>query len=201
LKKWLVSLLIIFTLFKPLLTLATSRQASLNPLFFTVALLPIDGEFSSLSHLTAQLAQQHKTEPASPHLTLYYGKIADAKHLIPYVRKMFANDQPFKLKIKDIEASDSYFKTVYITFVDIPELAAKVEALRALAYSKDYFWEPHLSLLYKDMPLAQKKSIAKQIIINQKSVIFAKVQVALYQVDAKNSNLLKKQIVDEFWLN
>lgn len=106
-------------------------------------LLP-DGDAATYFRETiARLAQEHDGPLFAPHLTLGLGPAA----LLEKIRA-----KPLELAIVGLDCSTRFTKTLFVRFALSPALAQLRDSLGMEAAEYD----PHLSLLYADMPMAQK---------------------------------------------
>jgi hypothetical protein len=71
---------------------------------------------------------------------------------------------PFSVHVTGVGHSDQLFKTVFLRLAPSDELRALHERIRAsLSGVDDYVLEPHLSLIYKELPLPARERIARSI--------------------------------------
>ena len=103
-----------------------------------------EGEAASYFRETiARLAHQYDGPVFAPHLTL---------GLVPATLLDHINAAPLELAIVGLDCSIRFTKTLFVRFALSPALAQLRESLGMDA--ADY--DPHLSLLYAKMPMAQK---------------------------------------------
>lgn len=103
-----------------------------------------EGEAASYFRETiARLARQYDGSVFAPHLTLGLGPAA----LLDQIKVA-----PLELAIVGLDCSTRFTKTLFVRFALSPALAQLRESLGM--DPADY--DPHLSLLYAELPLAQK---------------------------------------------
>ncbi|CAM2069047.1 2'-5' RNA ligase family protein [Sulfidibacter corallicola] len=107
------------------------------------------------------LAVRHGARAAgsfAPHITLYGGKTDDPTEAVAWTDELAKGRHPLPLNVSGIDARESYFQTLFLDFAITPSLTAMFhEVVAALGNPKNYELRPHLSLLYADMSLAQKR--------------------------------------------
>lgn len=178
-------LLLAFLLF-PVLAEAKSHD-------FSVWLIPQQKDNLYLQTLVSTLAVQYNTPTFRPHFTLYFGKtdsLDSVKKVIKrLVTSMGKNAKPIELTINGMDVTPDKFKSLYLTFEPEPELFAWSKQLGTAASQDNYIFVPHLSLLYKDMPLSEKRHIKEQIepTIRLSSVTFDQIEL-IREDDPDNVN-------------
>ena len=106
-----------------------------------------------------RLAREQNAPSFAPHLTLGPGSAAQLAN---------ATGAPLELPVRALACSEQFTKTLFVRFAETPELAALRDSLGMEAAGFD----PHLSLLYKEMPLAEKEQLASAIALPFTSVTF-----------------------------
>ena len=124
--------------------------------------------------LTRDFAVRFDAPRFEPHVTLCGGQIDEG--LATEILRNLAPRFPISLAVEQIEWSDSYTKTLFVQFLSSPEIEALSEEIRT-AISRDYELNPHLSLLYKQMPAAGKAEAARTVTLPWTHVTFDAVQV------------------------
>jgi 2'-5' RNA ligase len=96
--------------------------------------------------LMAPLARQHGGPIFAPHLTLGLGPAALLEKI---------ESAPIELAVAGFDCEERFTKTLFVRFVLSPALAQ----LRDLLGFEPDDYDPHLSLLYADLPLAGKQEL------------------------------------------
>lgn len=122
-------------------------------------LAPAEPVRSFFQEMIDRLAREQNTPSFAPHLTLGPGSAAQLANVTA---------APLKLPVRTLACSEQFTKTLFVRFVETPELAALRDSLGMEAAGYD----PHLSLLYKEMPLAEKEQLASSISLPFTSVTF-----------------------------
>lgn len=107
----------------------------------------------------ARLAARYHAPIFAPHLTLGLGP-AELLEKIP--------PAPLDLEVAELACSEGFTKTLFVRFVLSPALAALRDSLGMEAASYD----PHLSLLYCRMPIAEKRLLADTVSLPVRRVRF-----------------------------
>ena len=113
-------------------------------------LLPGGVAAEYLGEKVRQLAAQYAAPLFTPHLTLGLGDASLLERI---------NPEPFELAVVGVEAAPEFTKTLFVRCALAPELAALRDSLGLSAAGYD----PHLSLLYCDLPLAEKRRLAATV--------------------------------------
>lgn len=127
--------------------------------------LPAAPEGAKLRAVVAELARQYDAPVFEPHLTLGLGGV-EALARVP--------QRAFRLRVAALDFTAEFTKTLFLRFEPSPGLVAFRAALGLLALD-DY--DPHLSLLYRDLPVARKAAIARQTPLPLATVLFDQLAV------------------------
>jgi len=140
-------------------------------------LLPAAEMRAVLTSLVERLAKHFGAPSFEPHVTLQVAEV-DEQAALGAVRNVCASAGPIELAISGIEFSPQYTKTLYLQFRQTPVAHGLSEAVReALPCTSDYQFNPHLSLLYKDLPEEAKRATAGGIHLPFSRVEFDRVKV------------------------
>lgn len=122
--------------------------------------LPAAPERAKLRALVVEFARQCDAPIFEPHLTLGLGgpEALDCVH-----------QQPFRLRVAGFDFTEKFTKTLFLRLSISPDLIALRTALGRPA-TDDY--DPHLSLLYREMPIARKADLARQAPLPLDTVLF-----------------------------
>lgn len=147
---------------------------------FTIWLEPAEHQQQQLSSLIHRLATEQNAIPFAPHITVYSGKTNDLAIIQQGVANIARQLVPIQLRIAAIKASDFFFKTVFLTFEQDDSVYALNQSVQQIPHENiGYHLYPHLSLLYKDMPLSEKQTIAQSIKLPMTDILFNRISVVI----------------------
>jgi 2'-5' RNA ligase len=135
-------------------------------------LLPAEPAHRFFQRLIEDLARRYDAPLFEPHVTIHVGaNCPDAaeKALSRTAREW----QPIHLKAVRIGHSNEFIKTLFVQFAPNRKLRRLREIIRNAAQdSSDYELNPHLSLLYKNMPATVRRELADSIKVPFSEVVF-----------------------------
>jgi hypothetical protein len=80
---------------------------------------------------------------------------------------------PFALRIRRVGCGEGYFRSLYLEFEEHHVLRQLHERIRdSVAPGSELEFFPHLSLLYSDMALRHRQSLAKRVILDRSCIHF-----------------------------
>lgn len=126
-------------------------------------LAPAEPARSFFQETIDRLAREEEAPSFAPHLTLGFGSASQ----LPGV-----SAAPLELPVRTLAVSEKFTKTLFVRFSETPELVALRDSLGMEAAGFD----PHLSLLYKEMPLVAKEQLAASISLPFASVLFDRIE-------------------------
>lgn len=122
-------------------------------------LLPAEKDEAVLQRLAAGLAERFGVVSFLPHLTLHSGPFP-AKGT-PEVPEL---SSPLELEVTRIDASSLFTESLVLRFPEDARLTALAEAYRSrIGDASAYELRPHLSLLYANLSLAEKRELAREL--------------------------------------
>ena len=124
-------------------------------------LIPTKPERELFTELIRILAQQLDAPQFEPHLTI----LVTAKDR-PSPRKVLEQikTKPIRLRVREIDFSSKFTKTLFVRFKLTKSLEKLVVDLaRATKSHATSVRDPHLSLVYRKLPVAAKKELASTI--------------------------------------
>ena len=143
----------------------------------TFWLLPAAPADRFFAQLVEDLAARADAPVFEPHVTLSAGKIdeATALQVLPQLQQQYG---PLELEVERIDSSEKLTKTLFVQFrPSEPASALSLAIAKAVGGGNDYEFNPHLSLLYKEMPLRDKAALADTVVLPFSSVTFDRVKV------------------------
>jgi hypothetical protein len=125
-------------------------------------LVPAEPARNFLVALIASLAARLEAVVFEPHLTIY---VTDESCDEPAIllRRTFRSASPYRLKVRNIDTSDAFTKTLFMQFEPNARLTRLNAKLRRDSGGGHYELNPHLSLIYKKLDTAKKRKIAQSI--------------------------------------
>jgi hypothetical protein len=136
-------------------------------------LLPAEGDHLIFEAIIARLAQAYEAPVFTPHVTLYSGEYADHEAPGAFLEPAMQGIGAVELTVDSIRTTAEFTKTLFVQFAPSTRLNAISDRLRQQsATPSDYRLDPHLSLLYKHMPEADKQRVAATISLPQTQVSF-----------------------------
>ena len=139
----------------------------------SVFLIPSDDDYRYTEGLIRHVSDRLAAPRFMPHLTLCSGTTENHELLIETVEKIARSSSPFTLPVAGVGCSDDYFRTLFMEFRETPFLTGMHnrlgEQIRRRAGSA---FRPHLSLLYREMPLEEKEALARTIRLDRDRIHF-----------------------------
>jgi 2'-5' RNA ligase len=126
-------------------------------------LIPAEPARSFFQGLINELAQHYDAPVFEPHVTVFVGgnRIGAAQRALSQVA---LEAELTNIKTLGIDQSDEFIKTLFVQFAPNRRLRRINETIRDAAKdSSRYDLKPHLSLLYKTMPVATRRDLAASI--------------------------------------
>ncbi len=126
-------------------------------------LAPAEPARSFFQETIDRLAREQGAPSFAPHLTLGLGSSSQLQAV---------SAAPLELSVRALAASEKFTKTLFVRFIETPELTA----LRDSLGMEPAGFDPHLSLLYKEMPQAEKEQLASVISLPFTAVTFDRIE-------------------------
>ena len=138
-------------------------------------LLPSPEDSVKLQSVIEDFAQRHDAPAFKPHLTLCHGQFSEevtAWDNLPVI-------EPISLPVIGVDSTAQYTKTLFLRFPRSENLVYTAQELLKQCPSKTDVlkMDPHISLLYADLPLSEKQKLAKNFIPPLSSVCFTEIRV------------------------
>jgi hypothetical protein len=120
----------------------------------------------------ASLAARFHAVVFEPHVTIHVTEDSLEDPAI-MLRRAFPKCSPYRLKVRNIDSSDEFTKTVFVQFESDKRLTHLNTKLRRVSpRGGEYQLNPHLSLIYRKMDGERKRKIAKSIRLPFTEVVF-----------------------------
>jgi putative hydrolase of the HAD superfamily len=145
---------------------------------FAVWLTPASSDRRWLSKIIQDYAEAYSAPTFEPHVTIYSG-LCNERDDIPRILSTATGTLPsLDLEVTGLGYTENFFRTGFITFAPHKALTDLSKTIREqLQTPTDYQLEPHLSLVYKDLTLDQKRLAMLRIILSVQTITFDTLKV------------------------
>ncbi len=128
-----------------------------NSLSYSIWIVPDNGIKIQLYKKIQLLASKFDAPLFDPHITLLGGFLGDKKTLLNKTKIISKKIKPFKIFFEDVAYLNEFFRSLFLRVNNSPHLnSAKNKFSTKLKWEeKDYV--PHLSLIYGNYSIEQKK--------------------------------------------
>jgi 2'-5' RNA ligase len=145
----------------------------------TYWLCPAEPERDQFARVIGDLATRFDSPTFEPHVTIQTTNAAreDPARVLEKIGK---GRPPFRLRVRGLDYSDEYTKTLFVQLAPDTKLAQLSDDLRRASVSPgDYQLNPHMSLLYKKMDEETKRHLAASIVLPFTDVSFSSVKAVV----------------------
>ncbi|MBA3273953.1 MAG: hypothetical protein H0T11_08810 [Chthoniobacterales bacterium] len=122
-----------------------------------------------------QLAAEQRAPVFEPHVTLYASDIGEERALAAL--KDSDVPPPLELNVGSLYHSEKFTKTIFVRLYSSSSLQRLGEELQARAGGGAYELNPHVSLIYKDMPADERAEVAQRITVPFKRIRFDRLKL------------------------
>jgi len=130
----------------------------------SIWLRPARDDLEFLSKVVADLSQCFGSPVFEPHATLVPDMKLSAEELLPQVASLAIGRKPVDVAIKDVAASEAYFRSFYAELEKVPELMRlKRDSLEISDAASFESFMPHVSLAYGVDDTELKQSEIKRL--------------------------------------
>ena len=130
--------------------------------------------------LIARLAERHDAPPFEPHVSVYAGQGATEDRPGTLIEHVAPKLVGLSLRVDGIGWTDEFTRTLYVEFHDSEPLTWMSDELRRLSARPSTFaLRPHLSLMYKTMPSADKQAIARSLQLPWPEITFDEIKAIM----------------------
>lgn len=127
---------------------------------YSIWLIPQDEVFSQ--HII-QLAKKYHCSPFTPHVTLLKNIKLSREDATARLEKLASVLQPFPIKLDVVNYADDHHQAVFIHVKKTQDLDSAHKKAEEIFNLDDTPYQPHLSLVYGDLPVVLKQRIMKSI--------------------------------------
>ena len=131
---------------------------------YSIWLMPSASDKVYLSSMIQSLSEAYDAPPFEPHCTIYSSvdDLESAKTIIDQL-----NFKPFEAKVNGLSQSDYIWKTIIFKLETNPHLLL-LHYLFNQAMLDPYTFEPHVSLIYKEMTKREREAVIQSLSIMSK---------------------------------
>ena len=123
-----------------------------------------DKDEQSLREQIDDLSQLYSGPKFLPHITLYGSLEIEIKRLAVITDRCFSKTNKFTVHTAGIGQTDNIWKTIFIKIVPDSQLMELYEFLTTrLEQFRNYNFDPHISLIYRKMPVVKRILIMQEI--------------------------------------
>ena len=171
-----------------------------SPMRYTFWLMPAEPLKMQLHSVVRKLAREFDGPEFDPHVTIYYGP-SNPTEAEAITKKLAEGFSPLDLRMRYLDQSEVYEKTVFIQF-DPSETLNRMRNLinDSLAMPTGYVLNPHLSLLYKDISEAKRRELCSQPIAPEGLQHFDGVRVVEFEPPWRPEAIRKSRILADLKL-
>lgn len=164
---------------------------------YSIWLLPSEKASNRFHKIISNLSESFKTPAFEPHITLlaFVPKLTDEMYY--KISILAALTDEFELSLDNIEMTEAYFKSLFITLKDNSTLFKVQQEVQDLFAGIKYKFHPHLSLLYGQSDVAAKQSCVDEI-RPQLTSHFKVSQIAIVKT---TTDINSWKIIESFNLN
>ncbi|SNB46723.1 2'-5' RNA ligase family protein [Geobacter sp. DSM 9736] len=146
---------------------------------YSVFLAPAGDDLAYTEALVRAWCARFGMTPFEPHVTVYSVLLTDPEELKRAVTEAVRGVDPFSLHCRRVGAMEEYFKTLFIELDESVTLRKIHDGIKSrMGNDSGYRLFPHLSLLYRDMPLEEKRELARQVRLDREELLFDRIKVA-----------------------
>lgn len=155
-------------------------------------LLPARPLKERLSSIIQKLATVNDAVDFEPHLTIFsvYSDDEESRSVCHLITKKF---EPMKLIAEKLRYSSLFTKSLYIQFFESAELRHLFETIKeSFTQPSDYILNPHLSLLYKNMPEAKLKELSHTLDIPLGTYLFDRIKAIETEIPLREPDQIRR---------
>jgi 2'-5' RNA ligase len=135
-------------------------------------LIPTEPARSYFQNIVSGLAKRYAAPEFEPHLTVHVG-IDCTETVDDVLSKAGRSRKKIALQVLNVSSSSEFIKTLFVRFTRSTQLQQLNQSIRTAAEdSADYQLSPHLSLLYKQMSIQDRRLLTHSIEVPFSQVTF-----------------------------
>lgn len=171
-------------------------------MLFAIWLSPAQPSFLSLQKKIIHFAKLYDAPAYMPHMTIFVGNSDSLESVHEVFSNTVKNVQSLEATAIGVEHSDYYFKTLFIQFSNNDSLLTLNKQLQTLDNTSNYIFNPHISLLYKNLPQQTKQQLVDEIwpTIDPKMMALDKIQLLSVTNDETKEAVEKWKVIESHTL-
>jgi len=151
-----------------------------------------DEDSKYLNNIICNLSKEYESQIFLPHITLYGLVDIDLDYLIEIIENCSSEILPFTISKSKIEYSEDFWKTVFIRIKKNTKLEKIQSCISSdLAKFSQYSFLPHVSLIYKKLPIQKKIELIHKLEIKSTFTI-KNLAIHKYSDDISHWKIIKK---------
>lgn len=117
-----------------------------------------------LQSIIDDLGKKYDAPSFKPHITVYGLVNTGLKNLTNYIEHISNQCAPFDVELSDVSYSEDLWKTLFLNLKP-HESMTKINQILTERLNKfsSYYFTPHISLIYKHMPIQLKQQIIQKL--------------------------------------
>ena len=135
-------------------------------------LIPTEPARSYFQNIVNDLAERYAAPEFEPHVTVHVG--VDCTDTVGEVlSRAVRGSKRIALQVLNVSNSPEFIKTLFVNFAPSAQLHRLNQSIRSATRDpSDYPLNPHLSLLYKSMPIQDRRLLTRSIEVHFPEVTF-----------------------------
>ncbi len=145
-----------------------------------------------LKNIIDKISEEHQAPKFEPHITIY-GLVDSEISLIETIAKEITlNQNSFLVKKSEILQSDELWKTVFIELKTSQQLESTHKKFKKYFEKiSKYEFDPHISLIYKILPIEERIKIINKLNIKKEFVV-SKLAIQKFFPDIEKWKIVKE---------
>lgn len=149
-----------------------------------------------LSHIIKHLSTQYNSSIFVPHITAYGLVDVELDVIDKIVANSIKNKKSFIVEKSNVSYSDDFWKTLFIEIYPNNQLTIITKILtESLTSFSKYEFKPHVSLVYKEMNLDEKKKLVNTLNIKN-SFKISGMCIVQFSEDIKKWKIVREYVLD-----
>ena len=139
--------------------------------------MPCPEDSSPFQSIIDELAVQHDAPNFPPHLTLHAGPTSRKGNPRKILESILPEQVPAKLVATGVDTSNRLAMTLFLRCRMEPELLALHAFVREQSPASEYRLDPHVSLLYADLPFSDKQALTNELTTPLEEIRFDRIRI------------------------
>ena len=139
--------------------------------------MPCPEDSALLQSMINELASRHDAPVFPPHLTLHSGPPSSEEASCKLLESLHSEQVPKRMVATKLDFTSSYTMTLFLRCGPDSQLLKLHDFIRQKALKSEYHLDPHLSLLYADLPLSTKQDLANELAPPLEEIRFDRIRI------------------------